>query len=41
MLFFFKVALSPTGKIGVWNSMTQLWQTQELAAITSHDTAGK
>ena len=22
------VALSPTGKIGVWNSMTQLWQSQ-------------
>lgn len=22
------VALSPTGKIGVWNSMTQLWQYQ-------------
>ncbi len=34
------VALSPTGKIGVWNSMTQHWQSQELAAITSHDTAG-
>ena len=34
------VALSPTGKIGVWNSMTQHWQSQELAPITSHDTAG-
>ena len=22
------VALSPTGKIGVWNSVTQHWQTQ-------------
>ena len=22
------VALSPTGKIGVWNSMTQHWQSQ-------------
>ena len=34
------VALSPTGKIGVWNSMTQHWQSQELAPITSYDTAG-
>lgn len=35
------VALSPTGKIGVWNSMTQHWQSQELLApITSYDTAG-
>ncbi len=34
------VALSPTGRIGVWNSMTQMWQSQELAPITSHDTAG-
>ena len=35
------VALSPTGKIGVWNSMTQHWQSQELPApITSYDTAG-
>ncbi len=34
------VALSSSGRIGVWNSMTQIWQAQELAAITSHDTAG-
>eukprot|EP00095_Tigriopus_kingsejongensis_P002161 snap_masked-scaffold248_size238799-processed-gene-1.13 protein:Tk02161 transcript:snap_masked-scaffold248_size238799-processed-gene-1.13-mRNA-1 annotation:"btb poz domain-containing protein kctd3" len=34
------VALSPTGKIGVWNSMSQHWQSQELAPITSYDTAG-
>ena len=35
------VALSPTGKIGVWNSMTQHWQSQERPApITSYDTAG-
>lgn len=36
------VALSPSGgKIGVWNSMTQHWQSQVLpSAITSHDTAG-
>lgn len=38
--FPFQVALSSTGKIGVWNSMTQLWQSQELVPITSHDTAG-
>lgn len=34
------VALSPTGKIGVWNSMSQHWQSQELSPITSYDTAG-
>jgi len=34
------VALSPTGRIGVWNSLAQHWQAQELAAITAHDTAG-
>ena len=29
------------GKIGVWNSMTQHWQSQEFASsITSYDTAG-
>ena len=29
------------GKIGVWNSMTQHWQSQEFSApITSYDTAG-
>ena len=27
------VALSPTGKIGVWNSMTQHWQSQARLAI--------
>merc|ERR1712020_337683 len=31
---------SPTGRIGVWNSLAQHWQAQELAAITAHDTAG-
>jgi len=34
------VALSPTGRIGVWNSLAQHWQAQELAPITAHDTAG-
>jgi len=35
------VALSRKGKIGVWNSMTRHWQSQEFSApITSHDTAG-
>ena len=34
------VALSPTGRIGVWNSLAQHWQSQELAPITAHDTAG-
>ena len=34
------VALSPAGKIGVWNSMSQHWQSQETAPITAHDTAG-
>lgn len=34
------VALSSTGKIGVWNSMTQQWQSQGLSPITSHATAG-
>ena len=34
-------AISSGGKIGVWNSMTQHWQSQEFAApITSYDTAG-
>lgn len=34
------VALSPTGRIGVWNSLANHWQVQELAPITAHDTAG-
>jgi hypothetical protein len=34
------VALSPTGRIGVWNSLAQHWQAQELSPITAHDTAG-
>ena len=29
------VALSPTGRIGVWNSLAQHWQAQELAPITA------
>jgi len=35
------VALSKKGKIGVWNSMTRHWQSQEFSSsITSYDTAG-
>lgn len=34
------VALSSTGKVGVWHSMTQHWQIQDVVPITSHDTAG-
>jgi len=34
------VALSPTGRIGVWNSLANHWQVQELAPITAHDKAG-
>ncbi|XP_065347993.1 BTB/POZ domain-containing protein KCTD3 isoform X3 [Cloeon dipterum] len=34
------VALSPTGKIGVWHAMTQHWQIQDVVPITSFDTAG-
>uniref|UniRef100_A0A0A9Y2Y0 BTB/POZ domain-containing protein KCTD3 n=2 Tax=Lygus hesperus TaxID=30085 RepID=A0A0A9Y2Y0_LYGHE len=34
------VALSPTGKIGVWHSMTQHWQIQDVIPISSFDTAG-
>lgn len=34
------VALSPTGKIGVWHAMTQHWQTQDVVPIASFDTAG-
>lgn len=34
------VATSSIGKIGVWNSISQLWQTQEITPISSFDTAG-
>lgn len=34
------VALSSSGKIGVWHAMTQHWQTQDLVPILSFDTAG-
>lgn len=34
------VALSSTGKIGVWHSMTQHWQIQDVVPISSYDTAG-
>lgn len=34
------VALSPTGKIGVWHAMTQHWQIQDVVPISSFDTAG-
>lgn len=34
------VALSSSGKIGVWHAMTQHWQTQDLEPISSFDTAG-
>lgn len=34
------VALSSSGKIGVWHAMTQLWQIQDLVPILSFDTAG-
>ncbi|ESO87705.1 hypothetical protein LOTGIDRAFT_179235 [Lottia gigantea] len=34
------VALSQTGKVGVWHSMTQHWQIQDVVPITSYDTAG-
>ncbi|XP_059148240.1 BTB/POZ domain-containing protein KCTD3-like isoform X2 [Physella acuta] len=34
------VALSRTGKVGVWHSMTQHWQIQDVVPITSYDTAG-
>lgn len=30
----------PSGRIGVWNSLAQHWQSQELAPVTAHDTAG-
>ncbi|XP_044729954.1 BTB/POZ domain-containing protein KCTD3 isoform X2 [Chrysoperla carnea] len=34
------VALSPTGKIGVWHAMTQHWQIQDVVPIASFDSAG-
>ncbi|XP_064621992.1 BTB/POZ domain-containing protein KCTD3-like [Lineus longissimus] len=34
------VALSHTGKVGVWHAMTQNWQIQDVVPITSYDTAG-
>lgn len=34
------VATSNAGKIGVWNSLSQLWQTQDITPISSFDTAG-
>ncbi|XP_041351393.1 BTB/POZ domain-containing protein KCTD3-like isoform X2 [Gigantopelta aegis] len=34
------VALSQTGKVGVWHSMTQHWQIQDVIPITSYDTSG-
>ncbi len=36
------VALSrpPGGKIGVWHSMTQHWQIQDVTPVSSFDTAG-
>ncbi|XP_073999721.1 BTB/POZ domain-containing protein KCTD3 isoform X2 [Rhodnius prolixus] len=34
------VALSPTGKVGVWHSMSQHWQIQDVLPISSFDTAG-
>lgn len=34
------VALSFSGKIGVWHSMTQHWQIQDVVPIASFDTAG-
>jgi WD40 repeat protein len=34
------VALSHTGKVGVWHAMTQNWQVQDVTPVTSFDTAG-
>lgn len=34
------VALSSSGKLGVWHAMTQHWQTQDVVPIASFDTAG-
>lgn len=34
------VATSHTGKVGVWNAVTQHWQVQDVVPISSCDTAG-
>lgn len=34
------VGTSHTGKVGVWNAVTQHWQVQDVVPITSCDTAG-
>lgn len=34
------VAASSIGKIGVWNSLSQTWQSQDISPISSCDTAG-
>lgn len=34
------VALSWAGKVGVWHSMTQIWQVQDVVQISCYDTAG-
>jgi len=34
------VALSKQGKVGIWHSMTQNWQVQDVMRVTCHDTAG-
>lgn len=34
------VALSKLGKVGIWHSMTQNWQVQDITPISCHDTAG-
>ncbi|XP_060113794.1 SH3KBP1-binding protein 1 [Heteronotia binoei] len=34
------IATSHTGKMGVWNSVTKHWQTQDMSPINSYDAAG-
>ncbi|KAI1727139.1 BTB/POZ domain-containing protein [Ditylenchus destructor] len=34
------VALSKTGKVGIWHSMTLNWQVQDVMQISCYDTAG-
>uniref|UniRef100_A0A0N4ZK58 BTB domain-containing protein n=1 Tax=Parastrongyloides trichosuri TaxID=131310 RepID=A0A0N4ZK58_PARTI len=34
------VALSKTGKVGIWHSISQSWQIQNIVPILCHDTAG-
>lgn len=34
------VALSQTGKVGVWHAMSQHWQIQDVVPVSSYDTAG-